>query len=195
MVWALAAAIIGAALLASAIPKLRDYQGLLVVVRGYRLLPPTLERATAAILPYAQLAAGLALLTGFAGRAAAGLAALMFLGFTAGLGINLLRGRREIDCGCFAFTEHSAPRISWLHAGRAGAFAAAALALAFFPQPETPLAQQIIAASIAGVVVAVAAAGAAVLAVVNPGKRPLDTHLTAEAFELRAAATISKYTP
>ncbi len=114
-------------LLLAGVPKVRDREGLLRVVRGYRILPAPLERLVAATLPSVEIALGVALIAGFAPRIAAAVATVLFTGFCVGLTVNLLRGRRELDCGCFAFgNEGEAPRIGWFHAVRAATLAVVA---------------------------------------------------------------------
>jgi len=71
------------------------------VVANYRLLPDPLVAPFAAILPPVELLVGLALPSGILSPwpelAAAALLAL----FAAAMAINIRRGRRDIDCGCF----------------------------------------------------------------------------------------------
>lgn len=90
-----------AALLAStALAKLRDLGGFAAAVAGYRLLPDRLAGLAAVGFVAAELAlaAGLWLapLREIAGFGAAALFAL----YGAAIGVNLARGRRDIDCGC-----------------------------------------------------------------------------------------------
>jgi len=74
------------------------------VVANYRLLPPALVLPVAYILPPAEAAIGLALLTGRMTPWAEAAAAFLLGSFAVAIGINLLRGRRHIDCGCFQGT-------------------------------------------------------------------------------------------
>ena len=66
----------------------------------YQLLPAALVRPSARLIPLLELAIAFALLVpvsrGWAALAAASLLAL----YAAAIGINLWRGRRDIDCGC-----------------------------------------------------------------------------------------------
>jgi hypothetical protein len=99
------AAILRAALallfVAAAIHKLRDLHAFRVALGDYELVPWPLTGLVAPGLVAAELAAAVGLLSpwarpwGFAG--ATGLLAL----YTAAIAVNLLRGRRSIDCGCF----------------------------------------------------------------------------------------------
>lgn len=66
----------------------------------YQLLPDSLVRPVARLVPLLELAIAFALLLpvsrGWAALSAASLLAL----YAAAIGINLWRGRRDIDCGC-----------------------------------------------------------------------------------------------
>ncbi len=136
MMWAVVAALVGGTLLLAGVPKAGDHEGLLRVVRGYRLLPSGVERVVARVLPAAEIVVGALLVFGVAGRTAAAAAAVLFLGFFVGLTVNLARGRRELDCGCFAFGDHdAAPRIGWFHSVRAGGFAVVSIVLALTGPP------------------------------------------------------------
>lgn len=69
------------------------------VIANYRLLPDALVAPVAAVLPWAELALGLALLAG--GPPFAVVPALVLLGvFAVAMAVNIARGRRSIDCGC-----------------------------------------------------------------------------------------------
>ncbi|MEU5841204.1 MauE/DoxX family redox-associated membrane protein [Rhodococcus sp. NPDC047139] len=194
MLWLLIASIVGGTLLLAGVPKIRDRDGLLRVVRGYRLLPAPIERAVALGLPWLEIVLGVALVTGIAGRYAAALAALLFAGFWAGLSINLLRGRRDLDCGCFAFgAAHEVPRIGWFHAARAAAFTAVAALLAIVPAGPATLAEHVLAVALAALLLAAAVTAAQLRSIVHPGRRPVDAHLSNASIELRAASTLSRY--
>ena len=174
MLWTMIAAAVGGVLLLAGVPKVRDREGLLRVVRGYRILP--------------------ALIAGFAPRIAAAVATVLFTGFCVGLTVNLLRGRRELDCGCFAFgNEGEAPRIGWFHAVRAATLAVVAGALAATTSTAPTPAEHVLA--VAGVLVVLAAIVAAVQlrSVVHLGRRPVDAHLSKASIELRVASAISRY--
>jgi len=75
-----------------------EFQG---VVARYRLLPQWLLMPVAYGLPPAEAATGVALMAGAAAPWAAWVAIALLLVFALAMGINLLRGRRNIDCGCF----------------------------------------------------------------------------------------------
>ncbi|WP_413766777.1 MauE/DoxX family redox-associated membrane protein [Rhodococcus pyridinivorans] len=193
MLWVLIASIVGGTLLLAGIPKTRDRQGLLRAVRGYKLLPAPLEDAVSFALPWAEIVLGAALITGIAGRWAAAGTALLFLCFFGGLTINLLRGRRDLDCGCFAFGSHDVPRIGWFHAVRAGAFVLVSAALALVPAGAPSLAEHLLAVALAALVLVVVVTAVQLRSIVHPGRRPVDDHLTKASIELRAASTLSRY--
>ncbi|EME15474.1 MauE/DoxX family redox-associated membrane protein [Rhodococcus triatomae] len=194
MFWVVVASVLGGTLLLAGVPKLGDRDGLLTVVKGYRLLPAPAERTVAATLPFAEVAIGVLLIAGLGGRWPAAAATVLFAGFVTGLTVNLARGRRDLDCGCFAFgAGHEVPRIGWFHAGRAALFAVAALALTVAPAPEvTPVGRLVGVAG--GLLLVLAVVSVAQLrAVVHPGRRPVDDYLTSASITLRAADTVSRY--
>lgn len=80
--------------------KIRHHAAFHGVVTNYRLMPESAVPAFAGLLPVVELVIASALL--FAPRAwpEAG-AAVLLLVFAAAMGINIRRGRRHIDCGCF----------------------------------------------------------------------------------------------
>lgn len=189
---ATASAIIGFVLLLAGIPKLTDYDGVLRSVRGYKVLPRPFEPVAARALPITETVAGALLVIGIARPWAALVAALMFVSFLVGLTVNLLRGRRDLDCGCFAFGLGEVPRIGWFHAVRAGVLAAVSLATAAIGSPPAAGVQ----AAATGLALLLALAGIAfaqIHSVVHLGKRPVDNYLSGAAIRLRAAETTSRY--
>ena len=118
-----------AALLATAaISKLTAMEEFHGVVRNFRLLPDALARPVALALPPVELAvaAGLIVtpLTLPAALAAAGLLAA----FGLAIAVNVLRGRTQIDCGCFR--DGMRQGISWRMVGRNAVLTGLALGLA-----------------------------------------------------------------
>jgi uncharacterized membrane protein len=70
-------------------------------VESYRLVPETMAVALAWIVPALELAGALGLMVG-ATRSTAALLLLSLLAvFTGAIALNLARGRRDLDCGCF----------------------------------------------------------------------------------------------
>ncbi len=78
--------------------KLRGARQFRATLDAYRLLPRALLGPAAMVIIGAEAALVLALIGGHP-WAGAGAVALLGL-YTAAIGVNLARGRREIDCGC-----------------------------------------------------------------------------------------------
>ena len=100
-IFIIASAIAIAVLLASAAThKVRTPARFARQLADYQLLPASLVRPVARLVPLLELAIAFALLVpvsrGWAALSAASLLAL----YAAAIGINLWRGRRDIDCGC-----------------------------------------------------------------------------------------------
>lgn len=79
--------------------KLRAPGEFATAIRGYELLPPGLAGVVSVALIAVEFAIVALLLSSLA-PAAAALAAALLLLYGAAIGINLARGRRDIDCGC-----------------------------------------------------------------------------------------------
>lgn len=116
--------IVGALFLDAGIAKLRLGR-FRTELADYQLVPGRLLPAVARALPVVEAAAGLALLVGVATRPVLVLLAPLLLAFSAGMVVNLMRGRR-ISCGC----RGSAHPISWPLASWNVALAAAAVGTA-----------------------------------------------------------------
>jgi hypothetical protein len=95
---------------AAAVTKLRALDAFVGIVHNYRLVPEPLERPIAYALPVLELAIALGVLLPVRAPAAVA-AAIMLALFAVAMAINLGRGRREIDCGCFATVLRQ--RLSW----------------------------------------------------------------------------------
>jgi len=85
-------------LLLAAAHKLRDLEGFRRILGAYRLLPAAAEPVAARLVPALELGCALLLLAGWPGGGAL-VAALLAL-YALAIGANLLRGRRDLDCGC-----------------------------------------------------------------------------------------------
>ncbi len=99
--------------LGAALHKLRDRAGFRAALAGYELLPRRLLAPAAAALALAEAAAGAGVLVPSLRRRALGLALILLGVYTLAIGANLLRGRREIDCGC-AGPAARQPLSEWL---------------------------------------------------------------------------------
>ncbi len=94
---------LGAVFIASAWPKIADPPAFLQMVANYRLLPEALLGPVALVLPWLELLAGIALLSGWGRRGAALWIIVLLLVFMGAISINLARGQ-AVDCGCFSLT-------------------------------------------------------------------------------------------
>ena len=129
---------------AAAIHKLRAWEEWPGLVRNYRLLPEFLAGAAAAALPAAEACVSGALAWPAAQPVGGIAAAALLVAYAAAIGINLGRGRTEIDCGCFGsrLKQGIAP---WM-VGRNLLLAGLALTL-LLPRTPRPLAFTEIAAA------------------------------------------------
>src|SRR4029453_3127867 len=91
-------AALGLLFVAAALHKLRDPRRFAATGADYRLLPEGLAGVAGALLVGAELAIAVALVL-HRRAALAGAAALLVL-YAGAMAINLVRGRRHIDCGC-----------------------------------------------------------------------------------------------
>jgi uncharacterized membrane protein len=96
---------------AAALTKLRELDVFAGVVEQYDLLPRSLVWPFAHALPVVELAAALGILFPATRALAAWVLMLLLLAFAAAMALNLLRGRSDIDCGCFIGLLKQ--RISW----------------------------------------------------------------------------------
>lgn len=104
------------------------FQGM---VAAYRLVPNSLLAAVSGTVVGAELLAAIGLAVPVLAPAGAGLGALLCLIFGAAIGINLLLGRKDIDCGCEP--GRNATPISWKAAARNLGFALLLGACAWLP--------------------------------------------------------------
>jgi uncharacterized membrane protein YphA (DoxX/SURF4 family) len=100
----LAGAALGIVFIVAAVPKIADPPGFAHEVANYQILPRAAVNAVALVLPWVEMLAGVALLTGFARRSAAFLTLGLLAVFLVGLSINLARNH-PVDCGCFSTKE------------------------------------------------------------------------------------------
>jgi hypothetical protein len=92
---------LAALFVAAALHKLLAREQWPAVVRQYRLLPELLAGPVALVLPFTEALAAVALLWPRTRAAGALAVAALLLAYAVALAINLRRGRRSIDCGCF----------------------------------------------------------------------------------------------
>lgn len=86
--------------LSTALAKLKDIEKHFLIVKDYHLLPAFLVKPFGFIEIIAECFVGVLLLIGLLQIWGAVLAALLLLTFCFAIVINLLRGRRQISCGC-----------------------------------------------------------------------------------------------
>lgn len=99
---ALAARLLGTLVFAASVGgKIEHRHELAGVVANYRLLPQRLAAPAAWLVVALECLTALSLLSGVRLAAGAALAMALLGGFALAMAINLARGRREIDCGCF----------------------------------------------------------------------------------------------
>jgi methylamine utilization protein MauE len=116
---------------ASAASKMTGWPEFIGAVQNYHLLPGAAVRPFGYTLPLVEAATAVGLL--FAGPRpyAAGIGIALLALFSLAIGVNIARGRRHIDCGCFrvAFRQP----LGWALVGRNVALSALAL-LAMSPE-------------------------------------------------------------
>ncbi len=85
---------------AAAAHKLRDKDGFRATLDAYGLLPASAIGAAARTLPFVEIGVAILLAAPRAAHAGALLAAGLLALYALAMGVNLLRGRRDLDCGC-----------------------------------------------------------------------------------------------
>ena len=120
----------------AAVHKLRDPKAFGATVEQYELLPRSLSALAARAFPVVEVAVAVSLLVPGA-RLASSLAAVSLLvAYTVAISVNLLRGRRSVDCGCFGPAQRQS--LSEALVARNGILIVAALASAL-PQATRAL--------------------------------------------------------
>lgn len=122
--------------LPSAVSKLRAMDEVIGIVADYRILPERWTEPFARTLPWGEIAAGVAVLLPPSRPYGAVLALALLLLFALAMAINILRGRTEIDCGCFIGRQKE--RISWSLVVRNLLLAAVAALLVTRPASDVP---------------------------------------------------------
>ena len=124
--------VIGTALLfaAAALPKFRDPARFAGIVTAYRVLPGSIAGPVACLIPCLEAAIAAGLLWQSTRKVAVIGAMVLLLGYAAALGLNLRRGRLDLDCGCGAARDRR-PIAAWMV--WRNVLIAAALAIAALP--------------------------------------------------------------
>jgi len=106
---------LGLALLfaAAAWHKVSDRARFDATVRAYRLLPSWLVPSMTRLLPLAEAVIAIGFLYPPTRQAAALGAVPLLTSYTGAIAVNLARGRRDIDCGCFT-SSNRVPLSNWL---------------------------------------------------------------------------------
>ena len=97
---ATASAFVALLMLRAALDKAADGVRFEGVLADYDLVPDAALRPLRIALPVLELLAAGALSFGVTRMAGAGLAGVLLLSYACAMGLNLTRGRSEIDCGC-----------------------------------------------------------------------------------------------
>lgn len=114
----------------AAYSKLRHAEEFHGVVRNFRLTPEWLSAPLAAVLPWLELAVAVGLLFEPTLPYAAVMASGLLMLFALAIAINVIRGRKAIDCGCFRTGYKQ--NLSWLLVARNVLLAGGGLVLAGF---------------------------------------------------------------
>jgi hypothetical protein len=123
-------------LLTASVHKWRELGVFAVTLRAYRLMPDAAVLVVAPLVAAVEAALGTAMLIPRA-RPAAAIAGAALLGlYAAAIAINLVRGRRDLDCGCGG-REGRRPIAPWMVTRNL--LLAAALVLAALPWARRPL--------------------------------------------------------
>ena len=113
-------------LFAAAWHKLSEPDGFAGALHAYELLPAPMVQITARLLPVLEILLGVAMLIPASRSPALLVTALLMLAYAFAIGVNLVRGRAQIDCGCGADSHP----LSWALVARNVVLAATALAVA-----------------------------------------------------------------
>jgi hypothetical protein len=113
--------------LVGAVHKVMSFRAFCETFREYRVLPESLTAPSATIVVGLEIGLGIALLTSIGRSPALGGSAGLLVLYAAVIGVNLLRGRRHIDCGCTG-PGYRQPLSDWLVARNLAVATAAALA-------------------------------------------------------------------
>lgn len=93
--------------------KARDLRAFAATIRSYEVVPAVASRPVASVLAGAELAIATGLMLPETRVGASLAAAALLLVYTGAIGVNLARGRKELDCGCFG-PAHRQPLHAWL---------------------------------------------------------------------------------
>ncbi len=84
----------------SAIDKVRQFQQFTTTITAYRLLPENWSKSLALAIMGTEFSVSMLLFMGWQSQIAAFVSIFMLLIFSIAMGINLIRGRTDLSCGC-----------------------------------------------------------------------------------------------
>lgn len=93
--------------------KLRDLRAFTAVLDHYELVPPVLLPVAARLVPLCEAAIAMLLLLPHNRASAAIMGSGMCLLYAVAIGVNLRRGRRDLDCGCLGALKRR-PISGWM---------------------------------------------------------------------------------
>lgn len=134
-VWVLTLSLVGLWACAG-LHKLRNAERFGGTLEAYAVLPHAVVSPMSRLIPMSELLLASGLLLPFSRQMSAATGALLLLIYATAIGINLRRGRRELDCGCSGFGREQ--RISPLLLVRNGLLALVSLGVAILPTAERP---------------------------------------------------------
>jgi len=103
--------LLGAFFVYASLDKIYNYDGFLVSILNYRIVPLPIAHLSATILPWLELIAGMSIISGIYRRGGALLISAMMLMFTLAVLSAILRNL-DISCGCFT-QGPAAAKIGW----------------------------------------------------------------------------------
>jgi len=103
--------LLGGIFLYSGSSKLAELKSFAEAIENYRLLPIAVINLFALVVPWLEVLAGLAVLTGILLRGGAFVLVLLLLVFTSAIAISIANGV-DISCGC-SLPFSSAARVGW----------------------------------------------------------------------------------
>ena len=98
----------GGLFVAAGVHKWRDRTGFQQTLAAYNVAPPVLMRPLSLMVPAVEILAGLGVVWPVSRPGAALVLAGLLVVYAGAIGVNLLRGRVDIDCGCFMRGQGSA---------------------------------------------------------------------------------------
>ena len=107
--------VLGLSFFVAGIAKVRDRAGLRNIIISYHLLPDAGAYFLASVLPWIEIGVALSLWSGVLLTTGLAGATMLLIVFSIAIAVNLLRGRKDISCGCFGKPSQL---ISWKLVGR-----------------------------------------------------------------------------